>query len=92
MGQPQFMPSSFIGYAVDYDNDGRKDIWNTLADVFASAANYLSRYGWRAGERWGRPVKVPEGFDPDRANLKVRKTVSGWASEGVPRLDGQPSD
>jgi len=90
MGQPQFMPSSFIGYAVDYDNDGRKDIWNTLADVFASAANYLSRYGWRAGERWGRPVKVPEGFDPDRANLKVRKTVSGWASEGVTRLDGSP--
>jgi membrane-bound lytic murein transglycosylase B len=88
MGQPQFMPSSFVGYAVDYDKDGRKDIWKTRADVFASAANYLSRHGWRAGERWGRQVKVLEDFDPKRANLKVRKTVSGWASEGVTRADG----
>ncbi len=88
MGQPQFMPSSFVGYAVDYDKDGRKDIWKTRADVFASAANYLSRHGWRAGERWGRQVKVLEDFNPKRANLKVRKTVSGWASEGVTRADG----
>jgi len=88
MGQPQFMPSSFVGYAVDYDKDGRKDIWNTRADVFASAANYLSRFGWRSGERWGRPVKVLEDFDLKRANLKVRKTVSDWASEGVTCADG----
>ena len=88
MGQPQFMPSSFVGYAVDYNKDGRKDIWTTQADVFASAANYLSRHGWRAGERWGRPVKLLEGFDLRRANLKVRKTVSGWAAEGVTRTDG----
>ena len=90
MGQAQFMPSSFVGYAVDYDKDGRKDIWTTRADVFGSAANYLSSYGWRADERWGRRVKVPEGFDPKRADLKVRKTVSGWAAEGVTRADGKP--
>jgi membrane-bound lytic murein transglycosylase B len=88
MGQAQFMPSSFVGYAVDYDKDGRKDIWKTRADVFGSAANYLARYGWRADERWGRRVKVPEGFDPKRADLKVRKTVSGWAAEGVTKADG----
>ena len=88
MGQPQFMPSSFVGYAVDFDKDGRKDIWTTREDVFASAANYLSSYGWRGGERWGRPVRVPKGFDPKRADLKVRKTVSAWAAEGVTRADG----
>lgn len=90
MGQAQFMPSSFVGYAVDYDKDGRKDIWKTRADVFGSAANYLSSYGWRADERWGRRVKVPEGFDPKRADLKVRKTVSDWAAEGITRADGTP--
>ncbi len=88
MGQAQFMPSSFVGYAVDYDKDGRKDIWTTRDDVFASAANYLSRYGWRVGERWGRRVKVPEGFDPKRADLKVKKSVSGWASEGITLVNG----
>ena len=88
MGQAQFMPSSFVGYAVDYDKDGRKDIWKTRADVFGSAANYLSSYGWRADERWGRRVKVPKGFDPKRADLKVRKTVSDWAAEGITRADG----
>jgi membrane-bound lytic murein transglycosylase B len=90
MGQAQFMPSSFVGYAVDYNKDGRKDIWTTREDVFASAANYLSRYGWRAGERWGRRVKVPEGFDPKRADLKVKKSVSAWATEGVTLANGNP--
>lgn len=90
MGQPQFMPSSFVGYAYDYDKDGHKDIWNTRADVFASAANYLSSYGWRAGERWGRRVQLPQGFDPKRADLDVKKPVSGWAAEGVRRADGSP--
>ena len=58
MGQPQFMPSSYLRHAVDFDEDGRADIWNTQADVFASIANYLKNAGWTKGERWGRQVRV----------------------------------
>jgi membrane-bound lytic murein transglycosylase B len=58
MGQPQFMPSSYLQYAEDFDGDGRRDIWTSQADIFASIANYLKGYGWAAGKRWGREVKV----------------------------------
>ena len=58
MGQPQFMPSSYLEYADDFDGDGRKDIWSTLPDVFASIANYLKGHGWSGIETWGREVKV----------------------------------
>jgi membrane-bound lytic murein transglycosylase B len=61
MGQPQFMPSSYLKYAEDYDRDGRRDIWASEADVFASVANYLKRNGWTTGARWGRAVSVPAG-------------------------------
>ncbi|MEX2616759.1 MAG: lytic murein transglycosylase [Alphaproteobacteria bacterium] len=88
MGQAQFMPSSFVGYAVDYNADGKKDIWNTRADVFGSAANYLSRYGWRGDERWGREVKLPEGFDTGLVGEDTRKTVAEWSSLGVTLPDG----
>jgi membrane-bound lytic murein transglycosylase B len=59
MGQPQFMPSSYLKYAEDFDGDGRRDIWQSRPDIFASIANYLKGYGWTEGERWGREVKVP---------------------------------
>ena len=88
MGQPQFMPSSFTGYAVDYDGDGRKDIWTTKADVFGSAANYLSRYGWRGDERWGREVKLPQGFDVSLLGDKTQKPVTEWSALGVTLPDG----
>jgi peptidoglycan lytic transglycosylase B len=58
MGQPQFMPSSYLRYAEDFDGDGRRDIWTSHADIFASIANYLRGYGWAAGKRWGREVRV----------------------------------
>lgn len=88
MGQAQFMPSSFVGYAVDYDADGKKDIWNNRADVFGSAANYLSRYGWRGDERWGREVKLPEGFDTGLVGENTRKSVAEWSALGVTLPDG----
>jgi membrane-bound lytic murein transglycosylase B len=61
MGQPQFMPSSYLKYAEDYDHDGKRDIWGSEADVFASVANYLKRSGWVPGARWGRAVSIPAG-------------------------------
>lgn len=61
MGQAQFMPSSYLAHAVDFDGDGRRDIWGTLPDVFASIANYLKAYGWVEGQAWGREVRLPRG-------------------------------
>ena len=60
MGQPQFMPSSYLKFAEDFDGDGRRDIWSSPPDVFASIANFLKGHGWTAGERWGREVKVSD--------------------------------
>lgn len=88
MGQAQFMPSTFRGYAVDGDGDGRIDIWQSVPDVLASAANYLARMGWRADQTWGRPVRVPKGFDTRHAGLETRKSLAQWQRLGVRRLDG----
>ncbi len=89
MGQNQFMPSSFIRFAVDFDGDGRRDIWDTPADVFASTANYLARSGWHDDQTWGREVKLPGGFDPGLAGLDVAKRLSAWQRLGVRRADGR---
>ena len=88
MGQPQFMPSSFVRFAKDHDDDGRIDIWTTPADVFASAANYLVRSGWRDDLTWGRAVAVPAGFSPSQFGLKTAKELPQWQELGVRRKDG----
>jgi membrane-bound lytic murein transglycosylase B len=89
MGQSQFMPSSYLAYAVDFDGDGRADIWNTRADVFASAANYLAKVGWRGDETWGREVRLPAGFDRALVDHnKVQKPLAEWQGLGVRRTDG----
>ncbi|RZL10483.1 MAG: lytic murein transglycosylase [Rubrivivax sp.] len=90
MGQTQFMPSSYLAYAVDADGDGRRDIWGSMADVLASTAHYLARSGWQAGEPWGLEVQLPAGFDPSRADAAVRQGSDRWASEGVTAADGTP--
>ncbi len=90
MGQSQFMPSSFRAYARDFDDDGRRDIWTTLPDVFASAANYLKRSGWKGDQTWGRKVRLPKGFDRSLADLKVRRTLPEWSKLGVRNADGGP--
>ena len=88
MGQCQFMPSTFKAYAVDGDGDGRIDIWNSLPDIFASAANFLSKSGWKGNERWGREVILPANFDFALSGTGVRKPVTEWASLGIRRADG----
>lgn len=88
MGQTQFMPSSFLKFAVDFNGDGRRDIWTTQADVFASAANYLSTVGWNGGQTWGRQVKLPPGFNAALANLDTRKPLAEWHDLGIRRTDG----
>jgi len=90
MGQCQFMPSSFLSYAVDYDGDGRRDIWSDRADVLASIANYIGRLGWRGGESWGREVLVPRGFDPRFTGLEVRRPPGEWGRMGVRSTDAGP--
>ena len=90
MGQPQFMPSSYQRYAVDFDGDGRRDIWDSRADVLASIANYLAKSGWRAGEPWGQPVRVPPGLDVARTGRENRRTLGEWMRMGVTRADGRP--
>jgi membrane-bound lytic murein transglycosylase B len=91
MGQCQFMPSSFLRFAVDYDGDGRRDIWSSLPDVFASIANYLSKSGWNDKYTWGRPVQLAaaEKTPSDTSGLKVVKSLPEWQSLGVRRKNGR---
>ncbi len=105
MGQGQFMPSSFMAYAQDFDHDGRKDIWDDPGDVFASIANYLKVHRWQGGMTWGRQVKLPAGFDvqalgleqtdPPKSCSRALKDhtrmlpLSKWQELGVRRLDGR---
>jgi membrane-bound lytic murein transglycosylase B len=89
MGQPQFMPSTFVRYAVDGDGDGRKDIWHSLPDVFASAANFLSESGWQGDKTWGREVKIPSDFDLDLTGREVKKTLAAWQILGIRKMNGE---
>lgn len=88
MGQTQFMPSSYLAFAVDENNDGRKDIWTTLPDVFGSIANYLAKSGWDDSMTWGRQVKIPAGFDMSLTGLDTTKPMAQWQALGVRRYDG----
>ena len=91
MGQSQFMPSSFRAYAVDWDKDGRRDIWGTKADVFASIANYLKQARWRDDLTWGRQVRLPAGFDGAKlAEDKIVKSMAEWRALGLRNYDGDP--
>ena len=90
MGQTQFLPSSFLAYAVDADGDGRRDIWGSMADVMASTANFLAQSGWTADQPWGVEVRLPAAFDLGRADNSVRQSASLWADEGVKAMDGAP--
>jgi membrane-bound lytic murein transglycosylase B len=82
-GIPQFMPSSWLNYAVDYDQDGRKNIWSSRPDAFASIANYFRANGWQTNQPWGLTVTLPSGFDDSLVGLKQERTIEEWLSMGV---------
>ncbi|MDB5622859.1 MAG: lytic murein transglycosylase [Devosia sp.] len=90
MGHTQFMPSSFMRYAVDYNGDGRKDIWNSVPDALGSTANYLKAFGWRPGETWGYEVRLPQGFNFGAARQTDRAPLSQWQAMGITRASGKP--
>lgn len=89
-GQTQFMPSTFLQAAVDFDGDGRRDIVDTVPDALASTAHYLRRAGWRSGEPWGWEVRLPPGFETALAGRTKRRPLSDWAARGLRRADGRP--
>ena len=90
MGQPQFMPTSFVRLAIDFDGDGKRDIWNSKADALGSIANYLQKSGWKDGETWGQEIILPGNFPAASAGRDNRKPVSEWLGMGVRPADGQP--
>jgi len=89
MGQTQFMPDSFLRYAVDYSGNGRRDIWNDLGDVFASTANYLAREGWRAGYGWGQEALLPADFNTSIIGRENRRPVGEWLRLGLRALNNR---
>lgn len=91
MGQNQFMPSSFVRFAVDYNNDGRRDIWETRSDVFASIANYLAGSGWRSTEPWGQAVALPSGFDAMAYQGQTTQSMAAWQALGLRPVAGIPA-
>jgi len=88
MGQPQFMPSNFERLAVDFDGDGRRDIWDSRADALASIGHYLARSGWRAEEPWGQAVQPPAGLDVERIDTDAKRPLRDWGLAGFRRADG----
>ena len=87
MGQPQFMPSSYLRYAVDFEGHGRRDIWTSKPDVLGSIANYLAESGWRPGQAWGQPVTAPPGLEAPGRDAK--RPLSDWARVGVQPAAGR---
>ncbi len=83
MGQTQFMPTTFNQHAVDFDGDGRRDLWNSTPDALASAAHYLQASGWENGQPWGFEVSLPAGFDYALADPEIRRSLSEWRALGV---------
>lgn len=89
MGQPQFLPSSFLAYAVDFDGDGRRDIWRSAPDTLASIANYLKQKGWAAGRDWGYEISLPANVSCSREGPDQRQAISAFQREGVTRASGK---
>lgn len=89
MGNTQFLPTSFLSYAVDADGDGRRDIWGSIPDTMASTANYLAENGWQSGQPWGREVELPTNFDYAQADGDTHRSTAAWRAAGVQPIDSR---
>ena len=90
MGHTQFIPTTYQAYAVDWDGDGKRNIWNDIPDALASTASYLKKSGWRTDETWGYEVKLPKGYNPRKGSEKSLRTLAQWQKAGVVRINGEP--
>jgi len=90
MGHVQFMPSAYRRYALDYDGDGKRDLWRSLPDAMGSAAHFLQNLGWEKGARWGREVLLPDNFDYLQAGLTNSQPLAEWKKLGIRQADGSP--
>jgi len=89
MGNVQFMPSTFINFAVDGDRDGKIDLWESRADSLASAANYLHKSGWTPRQKWGRKVRIPQNIDREKIGVGFSDSLKEWQKLGVRRINGR---
>lgn len=89
MGQTQFIPTTYLAMAVDFDKDGHRNIWTSVPDALASTANYLASSNWQYGETWGHEVKLPKNFDYGLTDISTKKTVTSWQAMGVTLTNGQ---
>ncbi|MEO1102770.1 MAG: lytic murein transglycosylase [Pseudomonadota bacterium] len=96
MGHTQFIPTSWKAYAADYDGDGKRDVWRSIPDAFASTANYLNKHGWRYQQTWGYEVVIPANFNHSLADGKRKRSLAEWSRLGIKRANGKdwprPSD
>jgi membrane-bound lytic murein transglycosylase B len=90
MGHTQFIPSTYLRRAIDFDGDGKRDLWGSLPDVFGSTANYLAKAGWKTGLPFGVEVKLPKGFKYELAAPKIWQPAEAWLALGVKTADGKP--
>ena len=89
MGQPQFMPSSYLKYAVDFDGDGKKDIWNSVPDALGSIGHYLAQKGWQANRDWGFEVTIPASVSCAQEGPDLARPIGDWAGTGIARISGK---
>ena len=89
LGQPQFMPTSYLKYAVDFDGDGHRNIWTSVPDTLASIANYLVKKGWQRDRDWGFEVTIPASVSCAQEGPDLAKPLSQWASLGIDRITGK---
>lgn len=90
LGNPQFLPSKFLEFAVDFDQDGKRDIWNSVPDTLASIGHYLNKHGWQAKRGWGYEISLPEGLSCALEGPDQGKKVADWEKLGVKRIGAEP--